>query len=288
MDFLRLGLPQALAAYGTEPFARALNFTCLLLGLWTVVAAAEWISRLALFGDDGLLSWRVLSLRPQWVHRSALLAPLQQARGVAAVLGLRLACAVGLWFASAPAWRIGLLAGLVATGWLFKLRNWLGEDGADQMGQVVASGALLTAVGLQLRDPGVCLAGALLVGGQLTISYFLAGTAKLVSPEWRSGRALVGVMGTAAYGHPYAARVASGNAWLPVAFCWGVIVIETAFPLALAGPPALLLAVLAGFAAFHVATALFMGLNTFVWAFVAAYPSLVALHGLLTLWRAAG
>lgn len=281
MDFLHVGLPQAVAAAGVEPFQRSLSWTCPLLGLWCLLATAEWASRFALFRDDGLLSWRVLSLRPQWVHRSPLAGLVQRPRGVAVLLAVRLACAAALLLAPQGWTRVGLLAALVATGWLMKLRNWLGEDGADHMGQVVATGAALTALGVQWHDPALSLAGALLVAGQLTISYFLAGAAKLVSFEWRSGRALVGVMGTGAYGHPFAARVATAATWVPIAFCWGVIAIETIFPAFLFAPRPVLLGVLAAFALFHGATALFMGLNTFVWAFVAAYPSVLVVHALL-------
>jgi hypothetical protein len=255
MDFLRVGLPQVVTAFGVEPFRRSLSWTGLLLGLWCLLATAEWASRFALFRDDGLLSWRVLALRPQWVHRSRLAGIVHRPRGVALVLGLRLACAALLLLAPQGWTRVGLLAALVATGWLMKLRNWLGEDGADHMGQVVA--------------------------GQLTISYFLAGAAKLASFEWRSGRALVGVMGTGAYGHPFAARVATAGPWVPIVFCWCVIAIETVFPAFLFAPREVLLGVLAAFALFHGATAFFMGLNTFVWAFIAAYPSLLVVHALL-------
>jgi hypothetical protein len=281
MDFLRVGLPQVVTAFGVEPFRRSLSWTGLLLGLWCLLATAEWASRFALFRDDGLLSWRVLALRPQWVHRSRLAGIVHRPRGVALVLGLRLACAALLLLAPQGWTRVGLLAALVATGWLMKLRNWLGEDGADHMGQVVATGATVTAVGVQWHDPGLCLAGALLVAGQLTISYFLAGAAKLASFEWRSGRALVGVMGTGAYGHPFAARVATAGPWVPIVFCWCVIAIETVFPAFLFAPREVLLGVLAAFALFHGATAFFMGLNTFVWAFIAAYPSLLLVHALL-------
>lgn len=246
-----------------------------------MLGTAEWISRFDLFRDDGLLSWRILALRPERVHRAAWLAPLQRPRGVAALLALRLACAGALALAGEGWLRVGLLATLVATGWWFKLRTWLGEDGADQMGQIVATGALLMAIGVQLRDPGLCLAGALLVAGQLTISYFLAGAAKLVSFEWRSGRALVGVLGTGAYGHAFAARIASSSATFCIAFCWLLIAIETAFPVALFCPPPVLAGVLSVFALFHVATALFMGLNTFVWAFLAAYPSVLLVNQVL-------
>jgi hypothetical protein len=215
------------------------------------------------------------------IYRSPLLGPLYRPRGVAVILGVRLAAALALPFARNTALVAVLLLVLIATAWLFKLRNWLGEDGADQMGQIVVTGSFLTAVGIELDDSPLCLAGTLLIAGQLTISYVLGGLAKLVSAEWRSGRAVVGVMGTRGYGHAFAARIASSSALFAIAFCWLVIIVETIFPLFLFAPPHILWYALAAFAAFHVATAYFMGLNTFVWAFVAAYPAVILLNELM-------
>jgi hypothetical protein len=234
-----------------------------------------------LFDDQSLLSWRVLSLRSHWVNRNRTLAMLYHRRGVAAILTARLACACALTLPMQGWIRISSLAGIVITGWLLKLRNWLGEDGSDQMGQIVATGATLIAFGLQWQDMQLCFAGDLLIAGQLTISYFLAGVTKLTSFEWRCGRALVGVMGTHTYGHNLAARVASSTRWFSITFCWLVILVETVFPAILVSPTHVLIAYLGVFALFHLAMALFMGLNTFVWAFLATYPSVFVVNVLI-------
>lgn len=281
MDFLLVGLPQALADLGPGRIQLSLDWTCPLLGLWCLLSTTEWISQLHLFGDRGLLSWRVLSLRSHWLYQSPLLEPVYHHRGVAVMLALRLACAVAVIWPLQGWFRVAMLAAIVATGWLFKLRKWLSEDGSDQMGQVVATGTLLTALGLQWQDLLLSLAGTLLIAGQLTISYFLAGAAKLISLEWRSGRALIGIMGTEGFGHDFAARVASSSAWFSIAFCWLLILGETVFPAAVIGPGPVLEVFLAVFALFHVATALFMGLNTYVWAFLAAYPSVLLFNALI-------
>lgn len=246
-----------------------------------MLATAEWISRFALFEDRGLLSWRVLSLRGHWVYRNRWLQPLYRRRGVAVVLLVRLLAAFAVMLPLQGGLRIGLLAAIVVTGWLFKLRKWLSEDGSDQMGQIVAIGGALTAIGLQGQNLQLCFAGTLVIAGQLTISYFVGGVAKLVSFEWRSGRALVGVMGTQTFGHDLAARVVSASARFSIAFCWLIILAETLFPAAVLGPSSLLVGVLAAFALFHVATALFMGLNTYVFAFVATYPSVLVVNAVI-------
>ena len=150
------------------------------------------------------------------------------------------------------------------------------------MGQIVCVGTLLMAVGTAVDDLALSFAGTLLIGGQLMISYFFAGFAKLLSPEWRRGQALIGIMGTHSYGHSIGARVVSANAALSACLCWALMIGETLFPLAIFLPRNLCLLAFAGSFAFHIATAYFMGLNTFVWAFAAALPSAMMLNVLAT------
>ena len=63
---------------------------------------------------------------------------------------------------------------------------------------------------------------------------------------------------------------------------WVVILCEVLFPLTLVAPRPLLFLTLAAFFVFHASHAYFMGLNTFVWSFATAYPSLVVLNDLTT------
>ena len=63
---------------------------------------------------------------------------------------------------------------------------------------------------------------------------------------------------------------------------------ETLFPLILFAPPALAMAILLGFAAFHFSNAYFMGLNAFVWPFLATYPSVMVRNSLVRDWLGVG
>jgi hypothetical protein len=49
-------------------------------------------------------------------------------------------------------------------------------------------------------------------------------------------------------------------------------------------PPALVIAALLCFAAFHLSNAYFMGLNAFVWPFLATYPSVMVMNSLVRDW----
>src|SRR5262249_51187888 len=122
---------------------------------------------------------------------------------------------------------------IVITSWLMSVRTSLGGDGSDQMGYIVSIGMILMTFGILLHDSLLIVAGIVGVGGQLTLSYFTAGVSKLLSPVWRSGRALQGVMDTHSYGHKIAASVAKGNATFSTIFCWIVILGEALFPIAL-------------------------------------------------------
>ena len=79
-----------------------------------------------------------------------------------------------------------------------------------------------------------------------------------------------------AHGHPLAARV-TDDARRSLVLSWGVMLAEALFPLALLGPAPVLWGALGLFLLFHWATAWAMGLNTYPWAFSAAFPAALLL-----------
>jgi hypothetical protein len=257
--------------------------TRLLLGLWCAVSTLEWVSNAEMFGKDGLLSWHVLGLRQGRAFRSSLLRKLVWERSMTWVLALRLAAASLLVASARPALVCASLVIVVVTSWVLTLRCWLGSDGADQMGQTVAIGALLVSAGLLVKSDLTSFAGVVLIAGQLTLAYITAGISKLASAEWRSGQALVGIINTYAYGHPAAARVVARSRWTPWCLCWLVITAETAFPLAIFASRPALVTFLIVLLALHLLNGALMGLNLFTWAFLAAYPSVIAVQTALHL-----
>jgi hypothetical protein len=283
MDHFYLAVPPTLSVFYAERAEGCFAATRVLLAAWCLISTLEWIRNFEIFRYDGLLSWRVLSLRSGLLFRDERAKALFGDRAVAVVLGLRLAAALGLVVASRPAVQVVLLLIVVFTGWYLGKRTWLGEDGADQMGQIVAVGALLMALGAGSSQLSLSFAGVLLIAGQLTISYFFAGFEKLRSPKWRSGQALVGVMGTHSYGHAFGARLASRSASFSLVFCWSLFLLEAAFPLMLFLPHPLFVVALGVFFLFHLSTAYFMGLNTFLLAFAGAYPAALLANALLGL-----
>ena len=114
---------------------------------------------------------------------------------------------------------------------------------------------------------------------QLVMSYFLAGFSKLRKSNWRNGIALKNIFGSPFYEVPTKiSRIALTPAiWKTLALI--VLVFEILFPLALTSTTAALVFVSFAFI-FHLGNFWALGLNRFVFAWLAAYPALFWLVGL--------
>jgi len=154
-------------------------------------------------------------------------------------------------------------------------RRKLAGDGAEQMSAIILAAACLAT--LPAVGGGRVELAVIFLAAELCLAYTTSGVAKLISPIWRSGEALPAILSTNSHGHRNAA--AFFHRFPALAFCasWGVILFECLFPLALLGPGWLLAAALLIGLSFHLANAVLMGLNSFVWAFPAVYPCVVAL-----------
>ena len=84
---------------------------------------------------------------------------------------------------------------------------------------------------------------------------------------------MTGILSTEGYGFAGFARLLDAHPALDQLLCWSVIGWEIAFPLVLVAPKPLLIAFLTVGALFHLACAVAMGLNRFVWAFCGCYPA---------------
>jgi hypothetical protein len=92
------------------------------------------------------------------------------------------------------------------------------------------------------------------------------------SAQWRTGRALSGVACTHTYGGAVF-RFLVRRPVVTLLLSWAVTAWEVSFPVALVGPARLLTSYLLLGAMLHAGIAVAMGLNTFFWAFVGAYPA---------------
>lgn len=242
------------------------------------VSCLEYLVHPHQLKDEGLLSWKVSRLRYRWLSSGPVARAFDLIFSYPAILvflSLRLLAALTLVCAptSKEKLRSVLTVGLAASGVGLTLRSAHGHDGSDQMSTV--SLTALTIGKFPLSSRLVQEACLWFITLQACLSYAVSGFAKVVSPTWRDGSALTGIFRTQVYGqeglYKFLKQHPRRTAWIArMGVLW-----ESSFPLILIVPKPLTRLFLAGGALFHGATAVFMGLNKFFWAFVATYPAIV-------------
>lgn len=248
---------------------------CAFGSIGVMLSSLEYLTETATFRQSGLLAWDICRLgrRGSCSGRSAaLLDALFSGQRFSALLLLRLLLAFALCVCAATTWvAITCSLAILLLSLLINLRHTFGRDGSDQMLVIVFAGlAMYFCLTERFR-----IYALLFVALEVTLSYLVAGYVKLISPIWRRGDAIIGVLGTRCYGAPRELRAAVRRL-LPSSsriVCWSVILFECAFPALWFAPRPVAIVLLVAGVAFHAGVAVLMGLNVFFWAFLATYPA---------------
>jgi hypothetical protein len=248
------------------------------------ISSLELLSHRTDLGGGGVLDAEVQLTRVSWLVRTRwrhLLVLLSGDTATAAIVALRLVAACVL-IGAAEIFEVARFGAVVvaATTLLLRLRSPIGIHASGSMVMVT-----FTACGLGLAVGTTTSMGFALafVGGQACLSYFVAGSTKLREPSWRAGTAVPLIMATQMWGRRREALILGSHRELGLALCWVTMLGECSVPLSLVVPLPVALGILACAASFHIATAVEMGLNSFVWAFGSTYPAIIFcwywLHG---------
>jgi hypothetical protein len=247
-----------------------------LIGL-TVSTLEYWAIGRA-FRDDGTYSWKVLRGRTTVPYLDRLAS--FDERGVRLLLSGRLVALLLVAVAPLGSWAFSAaLGGLILANTVFAWRRGFGDDGSDRMNTIVLVTVFLC-VGPQ-STPFILQVGLWFIALQACLAYATAGLAKLRSPTWRLGEALPQVFDTRTYGLAAVGQLLTRQRCLRRPLCWSVIAMETLFPLCLVLPTPWGWAFLAWGVLFHVLCAVIMGFNMFLWAFLATYPAILYVSGVL-------
>jgi hypothetical protein len=247
-----------------------------LLFVGLVIEAIELFHLRHAFADGGLFSratLETLMTGARWQTRigatvggsgAVTVALLGQGIAALAVIVSGLGTAVGM---------VAAVGCLVSNGYL-RTRRQIGGSGAEQLTFIVlvTFGLVLLAGG----GEGARRLGDGFVAAEVSLAYFASGVSKAVSPVWRRGEAMTGILAMEGCGIPGLAALLTAHPALDRAMCWSVIGWEMTFPLVLIAPLPLMIALLAMGVVFHVACAVLLGLNRFVWAFCGCYPAVWA------------
>lgn len=254
------------------------HIVVLLFACGLIVTTLEYLAISSEFGPTGIYAWRLHGLEWSAAFRTGalgqLVARLYGQRGMALLLSLRL---IGLAAAViAPPGSLTFtvaMLGVVLTTLFVNIRHLYGGDGSDQMFTLLSITLLLCLT--PWSSPFQLRAGLWFIAGQAVLSYCAAGIAKLVSAEWRSGEAVYRIFNTGSYGLPAVGRFLARRPAVQKFLSWNVIACEVFFPLCLFGPPEVTWFFLGWGTLFHLLNAQIMGLNTFLWAFLATYPAIL-------------
>lgn len=251
----------------------ALSYGLILVGI--IINCAEFLWARDQYRPGGILAWAVLRTKSAVTFAGPsgrVFSYLYGYRGVVALTGVQLAFAI-IAFLYVILYRdvsIFVQGVVVVTLLFLHYRTYLGLDGADQMTAIVVLSLLL---GSAFDDERVRNAALFFVAAQSALSYLVAGGFKLTAKGWRDGTFLFGVLNTEGHGTKSVAVLLRAFPGLSLLLSWTLLVFECTFPLALFLGPTVALVYIAAGTFFHIMTAAFMGLNNFVWAFVAAYPA---------------
>lgn len=199
------------------------------------------------------------------------------------VLGVRAAAA--LLLIASPWLEGGQLVGIgaVYVTNLLLLNRVPVNRGSDGMMQIVFGALFLRQ--LAGDSPIVTEACLWFIALQVCLSYGSCGAAKLAVPAWRKGHAAFIVANHQLFGSRAVARFLYERPRLTKLLTWGTMIMECAFPLVLVLGYPICWVFLGWGMAFHGINATVLGLNSFLWTYVATYPAIIycvlRLHALL-------
>jgi hypothetical protein len=252
--------------------AQGLQLSAGIASFGNAISSLEHLAKLKQFSAGGIYS-PLLHIESK-LGRGKLGAFLQSVGLLVAMLSVRLVAAIIVLVATfawpreisiVPLWT--LAASSVWVAW----RRRVGGDGGEQMTTMVL---IASSIGLTFSlTPSVQCVAAFFIAMQSCLAYFSAGMAKLLSSVWRSGDALRCIVNTSTHGSQWLVELLTRYPRFSAMVNWGLILAELAFPAVLIAPRGGACFFLLGVGLlFHVSNAVVMGLNNFIWAFLATYP----------------
>jgi len=259
--------------------AEATRLVAMLASIGVLVISLEWLVARSVWTGAGILSWPVIgqTYRDRSPAAVAVRDRLGRPAGTTCGLVAAMAAAVVVLLPGSDVVHTAGLATMTATMALVRLRFLPPGDGGDQMLVLVL--AVLT-IGSMVGTPLAHHLVLAFLAFQVVVAYVTAARSKLVVAAWRSGAVLRDVLATDTFGTPRLAAwlVQEGSVRRARALTWAVIGLELTLPLALVAPRPAAIAILAAGAVFHLSTGLVMGINRFLWPYLALYPAVLAIN----------
>ncbi len=273
----------------TLDYELAIRLVECLAAVGVIISSAEFFPIRSIFDDTNFMGWRVLQLRHPILRKqpiSNFLSFLNRDFSVYVLIIARVLAALALFLVSYHQHLLRfLLDSIIAFSLMtFMFRATYGREGSDRMMLIIFVAISISLISGSKLATEACL---FFIAGQACLSYFASGFNKAISRRWVNGKALFDIMSTSIWGNQDIARTLITRKWLTLLITCSVITFELLFPLVLVVPPRIAFSFLSFGVLFHLGNAFVMGLNCFVWAFVATYPAVLYTGELISeyLWR---
>jgi hypothetical protein len=248
----------------------------LLLAIGAAVSSLEELHIRDALRDHGLLSWRVHRLSRPSVARLVDRLGIETLfgyPGILALIILRFVSSLALILCAAfGRSTTALLLILTVTTLAFTLRSPEGNDGSDQMSSIALVALALTKVAHTNFGRSAALA---FIAAQASLAYGTSGFLKITERGWRNGMFVMDILRTSTFGHRGLLQFLEHKRSLATPLGCGIALGDCALSCAVLLPPRECILLLSFGVMFHVGIAMILGLNTFLWSFVATYPAIL-------------
>lgn len=250
----------------------ALTWTTKLLAFAMLLQNIEFFRLRPTFQESGVWRWSLIredfKKFPFWIRR--ILDLFLQDRGFDIVLIVRILASVALLFQSGLP--MGTLFVLLFTTLLITMRfRGPFNGGSDSMTVLLL--LVLSLVSLRQDHPLWLSGGTWYVALQTSLSFLIAGVVKIRHSSWRRGEALRAILRLPTYDIPSSLRGLANSSNFCLFGSWLILLFECSFPLALLHPFLATFYLVLAFL-FQLANYSIFGLNRFLWAWLAAYPTI--------------
>jgi hypothetical protein len=252
---------------------QALRVVEAVVGISAALSTSELLSSRGILASSGVMCWEVNRLRFRWfLHEFwELFFAYKMFVGV---LYLRLVCSLIVIFCPhRGVWIAASLVIVAISTIMLAARCPYGLDGSDQMTFLTCISCAVAET--RWRDGQVAFTCLWFLTGSVAFCYLISGVAKLTAPGWRSGSSLSGILSTRMYGHPHVYILLKQHPRLAQLLSWTVMGFECLFIVGLFAHPLIATIFIATGLIFHFANAALMGLNTFLFSFLAFYPAVL-------------
>jgi hypothetical protein len=254
---------------------QSLHLVEMIVSIGILITSLELLSIHPHLKDSGFLSWRVHRLSHPViakVWKYIFIDKVIDYPNVLYIITLRIIAVIFVWFFIIAGHSVvfPLCVATVIT-LLMTLRSPAGNDGSDQMALIIL---LVSTVAEAIGTPVAKCSALTFIAAQASLAYGTSGFLKFKMAGWYDGSFLLDMLRTSSYGDKRLSRFLDRNLRLAKLLGRGVVYGDCSLAFAIFLPPLLCSSLLVCGIVFHIAIARIMGLNTFLWSFVATYPAI--------------